>query len=208
MTSPTEPKLEKQTREKRRYHSPLRQKQAAETRERIIAAGSKLVHGFQSWDWKNLTAKAVGERAGVSERTVQRHFTSEQSLRGAVLHRLVEESGVNLEQLKLVDFDDVIIGMFKYLSSFAVEPNVSLDPALAKLDELRRASLVEAVQETVPSWSRREQEMIAAVLDMLWQPATQDRLKLAWGVDTDDFTRLIRWFTALVRDALAQGNKP
>lgn len=208
MTSKIHPVPGKQTKEKRKYHSPLRQQQAAETRERIIAAGSTLVHGFPSWDWKNLTARAVGERAGVSERTVQRHFASEQALRDAVLHRLVEESGVNLEELDLASFDDVIIGMFRYLSSFATATDIVQDPAQTKLDQLRKAALVEAVREVIPSWTEREQELVAAVLDTLWQPATQDRLKLAWGVDADDFPRLARWFTSLIRDALYQGNKP
>ena len=39
---------------KRRYNSPLRQQQAAATRERIVAAGAKLVHSYPAWDWTNL----------------------------------------------------------------------------------------------------------------------------------------------------------
>lgn len=196
------------TREKRKYHSPLRQKQAAETRERIITAGSELVHGFQSWDWTNLTAKAVGEQAGVSERTVQRHFSSERALRDAVLQGLVAESGVDLNDLSLNSFDDVVANMFSYLSSFAVEPEVTLDPSQLEMDEIRKQALVKTVAETTPSWSEQEQEMVAAILDMLWQPATHDRLRLAWDLDADRSSRVISWFTALIQDALEKGNKP
>lgn len=208
MTSQADTTRSQVTTEKRKYHSPLRQKQTAETRARIIAAGSELVHGFQSWDWKNLTAKAVGERAGVSERTVQRHFSSEQALRDAVLQGLVEESGVDLGDLSLVDFDGVVINMFNYLSSFAVEPEITLDPSQTKMDETRKHALVDAVAAATPSWSRQEQEMVAAILDMLWQPSTHDRLKLAWDLDTDRFTRVISWFTSLIQDALSKDNKP
>lgn len=196
------------TKDKRKYHSPLRQKQAAQTRQRIIAAGSELVHGFQSWDWKNLTAKAVGERAGVSERTVQRHFSSERALRDAVLQGLVEESGVDLAELSIGGFDDVVSTMFRYLSSFAVEPEIALDPSQTKMDQMRKLALVTAVADATPTWSRQEQEMVAAILDMLWQPATHDRLKVAWDLDADSFTRVISWFTALVQDAVEKGNKP
>ena len=53
--------------QRRGYNSPVRRQQSAETRERIIAAGAELVHGFPAWDWKNLSAAAVGEHAGISE---------------------------------------------------------------------------------------------------------------------------------------------
>jgi AcrR family transcriptional regulator len=208
MTSSTDIGPENLTLEKRKYHSPLRRKQAAETRQRIVAAGTELVRGFPSWDWKNLTAKAVGERAGVSERTVHRHFSSERALRDAVLQGLVAESGVDLARLKLSRFDDVVVTMFEYLSSFAVAPDITLDPSQSKMDEMRKAALVDAVEEAAPTWSPQEQMMVAAVLDMLWQPATHDRLKLAWDLDVDQFPRVISWFTGLIQDALDKGNKP
>lgn len=193
---------------KRKYHSPLRQEQAAKTRERILAAGSELVHSFPSWDWKNLTAKAVGERAGVSERTVHRHFSSEQALRDAVLQALVEESGVDLGELKLAEFDAVVITMFEYLTSFAVASDTSQDPSQTKMDALRMQALTEAVAAATPEWSEEQRSLVAAVLDILWQPATQDRLKVVWGLDSERFTRMTGWFVSLIRDAVARGDKP
>ncbi len=208
MTSPADTSRGNATNEKRRYHSPLRQKQAAATRDRIIAAGIELVHTFPSWDWKNLTAKAVGERAGVSERTVHRHFSSERALRDAVLQGLVAESGVDLGRLDLAGFGDVVITMFRYLSSFAVAPDITVDPSQTRMDEVRKQALLAAVADATPAWSGQEQAMVAALLDMLWQPATHDRLKLAWNLDADQFTRVIRWFTALVQDAMDSGSRP
>jgi AcrR family transcriptional regulator len=208
MTPQEDTTRRKVTTEKRKYHSPLRQQQAAETRQRIVAAGTELVHGFQSWDWKNLTARAVGERAGVSERTVQRYFPSERALRDAVLQGLVEESGVDLNNLNLSGFDDVVINMFNYLSSFAVEPDLSVDPSQTKMDERRKEALFEAVVDATPNWSREERQMVAAILDMLWQPSTHDRFRQAWDLDDERFTRVTRWFTALIQSALGEGSKP
>ena len=193
---------------KRKYHSPLREIQAAKTRERILAAGCELVHSFPSCDWKNLTAKAVGERADVSERTVHRHFSSERELRDAVLQALVAESGVDLDHLNLKSFDDVVITMFRYLSSFAVAPEITQDPSQTHVDAIRTQALVDAVAEATPHWPAQERVLVAAVLDMLWQPATQDRLKLVWGLDTDGFARAVGWFTALIQDALKRDNQP
>ena len=70
---------------RRRYDTPVRAQKVAATRERIVQAGSELVHGFASWDWQELTFRAVAERAGVGERTVYRHFPTERHLHDAVM---------------------------------------------------------------------------------------------------------------------------
>src|ERR1700760_700759 len=58
----------------RPYESPLRRQQSADTRERIITAGSELGHGITSWDWGSLTFQAVADRAGVGRPAVFRPF--------------------------------------------------------------------------------------------------------------------------------------
>jgi AcrR family transcriptional regulator len=73
---------------RRRYDSPVRRERAAQTRERILAAGAELLHGFPIWNWGALTVPAVATRAGVTERTVYRYFANERALRDAVLGRL------------------------------------------------------------------------------------------------------------------------
>lgn len=83
---------------RRRYDSPRRRELAAQTRERIVDAGSALVHSFPAWDWRDLTFRAVAERAGVGERTVYRHFPTEADLHDAVLRRLEDEAGVSKDQ--------------------------------------------------------------------------------------------------------------
>ena len=70
---------------RRTYDNRARQEKAAQTRERIVAAGSELVHAFDTWNWRDLTFKAVAERAGVGERTVYRHFPTERHLHDAVM---------------------------------------------------------------------------------------------------------------------------
>ena len=51
---------------RRRYDSSARRAQAARTRERIVAAAVELVHDFASWNWDELTFRAVAARAGVA----------------------------------------------------------------------------------------------------------------------------------------------
>ena len=76
------------------YDNSARAEKAGKTRERIIAAGSELVHAFDSWNWRDLTFRSVAERAGVGERTVYRHFPTERHLHDAVMQRLESEAGV------------------------------------------------------------------------------------------------------------------
>ncbi|MDB5972203.1 MAG: TetR/AcrR family transcriptional regulator [Hydrocarboniphaga sp.] len=194
--------------ERRRYDSPLRQQQTTETRDRILAAGADLVRGFPSWDWQGLTFRAVGERAGVSERTVHRHFSTERKLRDALVQRLTEESGVTLEGLKLDDFVAVVTRMFSYLSSFAVAPATVADPSFAAVDQHRRDSLLGAVVGATPGWSVTERQMAAAVLDMVSNVPPYERLIAAWHMQPEQAIRCVTWVIGLVEEAIRQGRRP
>jgi AcrR family transcriptional regulator len=195
---------------RRRYDSPVRRQQTAETLERIISAGSELVHQLPAWDWTNITASAVGERAGISERTVHRYFPTERKLRDAVIRRLFEESGVSLETLQLDDFANVTTQMFSYLSSFATEPTTApvIDPTFAFADQLRCDALKTAVTEVTPEWSDRERENAAAALDILWNLPPYERLRTVWGFDADRSVGAITWLIGLIQEAIQQGRKP
>src|ERR1041384_5298844 len=96
---------ESSTESRRRYDNSTRAQKAGQTRERIIAAGSELVHAFDSWNWRELTFRSVAERAGVGERTVYRHFPTERHLHDAVMARLEVEAGIDYEA---VDRDNLL----------------------------------------------------------------------------------------------------
>lgn len=194
--------------EKRQYDSPLRRQQAAETRERIVAAGAEIAHRLPAWDWRELTYKAVGERAGISERTVHRYFSSERMLRDAILQQLVIESGVQLDTLELGDFAGIAASVYRYLSSFAAQETV-MEPSFAALDQQRREVLLSAVARATPrGWSAEEQEMAAAMLDILWNPVAYERLNTVWRLDTGRATRAIAWTIGLVQNAIETGQRP
>ncbi|MFT3930667.1 MAG: TetR/AcrR family transcriptional regulator [Spongiibacteraceae bacterium] len=200
----------KQTPPRRRYDSPVRRQQTIETQERIISAGAELVHQLPNWDWTNITARAVGERAGISERTVHRYFPSERKLRDAVIQRMCQESGVELGELKLDDFADVTKIMFSYLMSFAAQPLTKpvLDPSLATMDQIRCDALRNAVKQATPELSESDQENIAAMLDIFWNLPPYERLVQIWGFDADRAVKLMTWLISLVKDAVKQGKKP
>ena len=121
---------------RRRYDNRARQEKAAQTRERIIAAGSELVHAFDTWNWRDLTFRSVAERAGVGERTVYRHFPTERHLHDAVMQRLESEAGISYEDVDLANLGEVTARVFGSLQRFSVRESVDTprDPTFVGVD--------------------------------------------------------------------------
>ena len=142
------------SRSRRAYDSPARREQAARTRNRIIAAGSELVHEYTSWDWQELTFRAVAARAGVGERTVYRHFPTERELRDAVMRRLEDEAQISYADVDLANLTEVTGRFFAALQRFTVDPPAQVvdDPAFEGADRRRRDAVLRAVTESAPDW--------------------------------------------------------
>ncbi len=194
--------------EKRPYNSVLRQQQSDKTREQIIVSGVELVHEFPSWDWKNLTFRAVSERAGISERTVYRYFSTEQALKDAVIQRLVQESGIDLNTLTLGDFSTLIKSLFQYIQSFAAKTEEMADPTFSSVDMERRAALLRSVEQVTPQWSAAQQQIATATLDIFWQPSTYERLLNGWNLDADNSLAALTWIIDLIENAIRNDQRP
>ena len=193
---------------RRPYDSPVRRQQAGETRERIVAAGSQLVHEFPTWNWRDLTVRAVATRAEVSERTIYRHFSTERELRDAVMRRLEEEAGVALAGIELDEVPDITARIFGFMSSLAIDPPVPSDPTFVETDQRKRDALRDAVARSAPAWSSEDHELAAGVFDVLWSVPSYERLVAALRLDPDEATRAMSWVIALVREAIAEGRRP
>jgi AcrR family transcriptional regulator len=195
-------------RPRRRYDSPVRRQRAAETRERIVAAGAEILHEHAIWNWRALTVRAVAQRAGVTERTVYRHFATERDLRDAVLARLEAEAGVDLEGLELDDVQAVAARVFAYVSNFPLEPRTPRDAAQMTAGERLRDTLLAAVAPSTGGWTDADRTLAAAMLDMLWSFATYERLVADWQLDPEDATRGATWVIGLVQDAIRHDRPP
>jgi AcrR family transcriptional regulator len=195
-------------RKRRRYDSPLRRQRAAETRERIIAAGARLLHDFPVWNWHALTVRGVAERAGVNERTVYRHFENEKELRDAVLGRHQQQAGVDLEGLTLERLPEVTTRILEYVSSFPLEPRTPRDPTLTAAGQRNREALLAAVAPATEGWSREDRTLAAAMLDVLWSVASYERLVADWKLDPDAAIHGVTWVMGLVQDAIREGRRP
>ena len=192
----------------RPYDSPVRRERSAETRERIVEAGSALVHELGSWDWSSLTVRDVAARAGVHERTVHRHFATERDLRGAVLQRLIEEAGVTVEGMRLDEVPRHVEQLFGYLSEFSSAPRREPDELFVALDQRRKAALLETVSEGAKGLSEAETRLVAAMIDALWGMSTYNRLTGDWSLDADEAVRGVNWLVGLLTDAVRAGRGP
>ncbi|WP_307873625.1 MULTISPECIES: TetR/AcrR family transcriptional regulator [unclassified Frankia] len=197
--------------DRRRYDSPVRRGRAGVTRERILAAGSELVHRFPTWDWKGLTFRAVADRAGVSERTVYRHFATERELHDAVMRRLEEEAGLSYDGLRLDDLPELAGRVLDSLSSFEVWRGVTeyqQRQPFAPEDERRRGALLAAVTASAPAhWSDEQRLKAAALIDVVWNLPTFERLIAGWKLDTGQASDAVTWAIRLLVEAV-RGRPP
>jgi AcrR family transcriptional regulator len=192
----------------RRYDSPVRRERTAQTRERIVTAGAALAQELSSWDWRKLTIRAVAERAGVHERTVYRHFPTEQDLRAAVVQRLEQDAGVQVEGIGLDEVADHVVDLFGYLSAFSSSTERPLDASLAAMDQKRKDAILAAVTEAAPDWGDDDRLLAAAMLDVLWGVPSYRRLVSGWGLQSDEALRGTTWVIDLVVEAVRAGRAP
>ena len=193
---------------RRRYESPLRKAQSAETRTRILAAGSYLAHRLKSWDWTQLTARAVAARAKVSERTVYRHFATERDLQEAILRHLEAETGVSYETLRADNLVQAAARMFAALPSFAALPATGRDPTGLSGAHRRQQGLLQAITDITAGWSEPQRRMAAAMLDVQWLPTTYERLISDWSMDSATATQAATWAMDVLLQAICDGKRP
>jgi AcrR family transcriptional regulator len=194
----------------RPYRSPVREQKTAQTRERIVQAGVAIVERLPDMDWSAMTFQAVADGAGVSKRTVFRHFATERELHDAVMQRFQERAGVSYEQVDLHGVAAVARRVFEALSAFAVsswgtEPD---DPTFTAMDRARGDALRGAVAAAAPDWSAEQRALVAGVLDVLWSPLSYERLVVHWGASSADAIAAIEWAIGLVVRSVESAQPP
>lgn len=192
----------------RKYDSPVRRQRAGETRERILDAGCRVLEQSSIRDWQALTVRGVAELAGVNERTVYRYFGNERGLRDAVMHRLEQHSGIELDGMGLGDVGGMAARIFEHVASYPLRPKPALDPTLADANLRQRRALLGALDDAAPEWSEADRRATAALLDVLWSMATYERLVADWGMDGGDASRTATWAIEVIADAVRQGRSP
>ncbi len=208
MSEVRDAELSESPRPRRGYDNTRRNEQATLTRERIIAAAIELLRASPIRDWRALTVRAVADRAGVSERTVYRHFGAERDLRDAVMHRIEEQAGIDLVSLRLGDVEEVTVRTLRQVSTYPRPPKPELDPTLTDANRRQHDALLRAVTAEAEHWEEADRLLAAAVLDVLWSVASYERLAVDWQLAPDDAITGLAWAVRLVAQAIAGGDRP
>ncbi len=150
----------------------------------------------------------MSQLAGVSERTLYRYFNNESKLRDAIIASLVQDTGINLEQLSIDNFDTAVAQMFYGLANFAARSEEVPDPKFKTIANERHQAVLSAVKAHTGHWPDHQQMALAGLLDTLWSPATYERLALVWQQDPQQAIDSVQWLCKLMFTAIAQGDSP
>jgi AcrR family transcriptional regulator len=174
----------------------------------MVDAGCRLLRRSSIRDWRVLTVRAVAEEAGVNERTVYRWFGDEQGLRDAVMHRLEEESGIDLDGLALEDVSTAAQRILGHVAQYPMRTRPPLDPTLAEAGRRQREALFSAVAARSAAWTDQQRRSVAALLDVLWSVGTYERLVADWEFDADQAIAAVTWAIGLLTEAVGEGDRP
>ena len=188
---------------KRSYHSPLRDEQRSETRERILDACSDLVAAG-----KELTFAAVARAAGVQERTVYRHFATKEDLEDAFWWSHEEHvSGPGTFDAQTLD--ELVANMKRSFVGF--EANAAMVEAMLSSrqgmqlrlrgNEARRRMMLRCVEAAVPGLEARTLHRAAAAAQVLYSAPSWQMLRTFWGMDAVEASAVVEQALS----ALAEG---
>ncbi|HVQ49258.1 MAG TPA: TetR/AcrR family transcriptional regulator, partial [Mycobacterium sp.] len=121
-----------------------------------------------------------------------------------VMARLESEAGIAYEDVDLTNLAETTARVFAALQRFSVRESVPTprDSAFVSSDQRRREALLRVVSTASPHRPEQEQRSMAGLLDILWSPASYERLVGAWALDGADAMSAIEWLMARVLEAI------
>ncbi len=183
----------------RAYKSTLREKQAEQTRERIVEALFEQVLDTQRNDF---SIAEVAERAGVSERTVYRYFPTREDLIGAVDARYAELS-TPAPPKSLSDFPrhvDELYGWFADNASMVEAAHVAgLGRELHRRARARRGEIARREMEKMfAPLPARERRMLFAIVRCMFGSAIWRAMREEVGLSDDEAREAATWVAKLL----------
>ncbi len=195
--------------EKRSYHSQVRQRQAEETRRRILVAAREL---FESRGYAVTTLEAIAEQALVSPKTVTAVFGSKRVLLAEVINPEAFSTPVQqlIEELRATEDPSRRLSLVAQITRQAYEPLAS------SLELLRTAGAVapELADVTRQIEARRRQNQARLIASLREQGTLRPGLPLEeatdvlWALTSYDLYRMLvvdqRWEPERYETWLAQ----
>jgi len=187
------------------YLSPLRQQYMAQTRERILDAAMAAIRkeGIEA-----LTIAQVAKDAGITDRTVYRHFQTREDLLKAAWQRMQARIGLSGFPQTV---DSLLAAPAALFPRFQANEGVVRASMYSQAGREVRASanperhkaMLACVAEALPNLDQASQRRRAAVIQMLGSSHGWACLKDYWGMDTEEAVR-----TATEAIAILLGRRP
>jgi AcrR family transcriptional regulator len=194
----------------RQYRSPLRGEQQQQTRERILEAAIALI---AEDGLAELTVPGVAERAGVSVRTVYRHFPAKDDLIDSVGEFRDAQFGVSGPPTSI---EQLLANTPALFEGFAARDDLvrAADVSAAgrqihdRARRRRAAALRKIFEEVTADLSPAEARRLVATVQVLWSTRAWLTLHDNWGMDGREAGRAAQWaITTLIEEARRMGEK-
>lgn len=199
--------------EKRPYESPLRDTQALQTREQIL---DTLLEMLETMSADEISTRQLAAAAGVSLRTVYRHFPDRDALLNGVSDRLDAALGSSAYERRLTSADDLgPMAEAFYRKNEAIASLVRAevlfknDPAHQPHIFHHRTELTrQLVASTFPELTERQGHNLAALLRILTGGRNWLMLRDAFGIDGAEAGPLAAWAMGALLAEVRRGNLP
>jgi AcrR family transcriptional regulator len=201
--------------EKRPYHSQVRQRQAEETRRRILVAAREL---FESRGYALTTVEAIAELAEVSPKTVTAIFGSKRVLLAEVINPEALNPRVQqlIEELRATEDQALRLSLVAQITRRAYEPLVSslellrtagaVAPELAdvrrQIEERRRHNQARLIASLRAQGALRPDLALAEATDVLWAMTSYDLYRMLVVEQRWDPERYETWLAQLLIEHL------
>ena len=193
------------------YNSVLRERQAAQTRELILDAVTTLIADRRA---DEVTTREIAAAAGVSERTVYRHFPDRDSVLEGLSQRMSGVDGVKPSfGLGLDDIAPTSRRLMALLDEHYVtaraEAVFNADPRRFAADtQANTREVRELMARELPELDEREQLRIAAVIRCLVSTQAWLRMREEFGVPGVESGPVVAWVIDIIIRELRAGNTP
>ncbi len=196
----------------RRYTTTLRDRQVAQTRELILDAVTTLL-GDRRAD--EVATRDIAAVAGVSERTVYRHFPDRDALLEGLSQRLPHLDGVK-PSFGMGGLDDIaptsrrLMGLLdEHYVTARAEAVFNADPRRFAADtQANTREMRELLAKGLPQLGEREQLRIAAVIRCLVSTQAWLRMREEFGVPGTESGPVVAWVIDTIIRELRAGNGP
>ncbi len=197
----------------RTYSSPLRERQAQQTRDLILDTLTDLLEDHRA---DEITTRELARAGGVSERTVYRHFPDREALLGGLSDRLRGLTGTDPPGGAIQSVDDfprvavqLMAGLDQVHAAARAEALLNADPRrFSAATRENTEHFRQLVAAAFPELDEREHVRLAAVIRCLLSAQAWLRMREEFGVPGAESGPVVAWVLETLFREIRQGNHP